>query len=249
MHANFTLKRTLQPTTAKNGTFSITLKRHNARKFNTSFSKADPVTFMLNNAKLNIMSEFNYTHNKTEGVIEVVTPYNQEFVKKCRNLRGKWDKVKSAWIFDDSIEEYVKQALMDCYGTTGEEIVEYCNLLVTDYSYFGSKGPVELFGRTIAKAWGRDSGAKLGDDIVWISGTYRSGGSVKNWGTDITDATFEIQNFPLPRTEFDDVKEAIAAGWCEIKMPKKKRTEEDIKADIEKYEAILQELRNELNNI
>lgn len=167
------------------------------------------------------MSEFNYTHNKAEGVIEVVTPYNQEFVRRCRNLRGKWDAEKTAWIFDESIEEYVKQALMDCYGTTGEEIVEYCNLLVTDYSDFGSKGPVELFGRTIAKAWGRDSGAKLGGDIVWIAGTYRSGGSVKNWGTDIADATFEIQNFPLPRTEFDDVKEAIAAGWCKIRKSNK----------------------------
>lgn len=194
-------------------------------------------------------TEFNYKKNEIDGTIEVVTPYNREFVEKARNLRGKWNSAKSAWVFDDSIEEYVKQALIDCYGTTGEGPIEYCSLLIKKHTDQADKDAVELFGRTIAKAYGRDSGAKLGDGIVWIDGTYDSGGSVKNWRTDVYSGTFEIQNFPLPRTEFEDVQEAIAAGWCEIKMPKKKRTAEEIQTDIEKYEAVLQALKNELNNL
>ncbi len=192
------------------------------------------------------MKDFNYKHDAINGIIEVVTPYNKEFVSKARNLRGKWDKSKSAWIFDDSIEEYVKQVLIECYGTTGEEPVQTCSLLIKDYTSHGYKMEVELFGRTIAKAFGRDSGAKLGDNIIWISGTYESGGSVKNWSTDVEKATFEIQNFPIPRTEFDDIKQAIEEGWCEIKILKKKRRQEEIEADILACKNRLAELENEL---
>lgn len=188
-----------------------------------------------------------YTHDQINGVIIVKTPYNKNFVDKARNLRGSWKK--EAWVFDDSIEDYVKDALIECYGTTGEEVVEYCSLVITNYSGYERGRPLELFGRTIARAYGRDSGAKLGDNIIWISGKYRSSGSVKNWSTDVENATFEIQHFPLPRTKFEDVQDAISEGWCSVKMPKKKRKPEDIQADIDKYKAILEELKNELNNV
>lgn len=194
------------------------------------------------------MSDFNYTHDKENFKIKVQTPYNAEFVKKARNIRGSWDKETSEWVFDDSVEDYVKDALMECYGTTGEGIVEICSILIKDKYICGDKGPAELFGRTIARAFGRDSGAKLGDDIIWISGDYNSSGSMKNWSTRV-DGTFEIQNFPLPRTEFEDVQKAIQEGWCEIKMPKRKRTQEQIQEDIDKYENILKELREELNSL
>ena len=72
---------------------------------------------------------------------------------------------------------------------------------------------------------------------------------MKNWYTEVVDATFEIQNFPLPRTEFEDVQTAIAEGWCEIKFPKKKRTAEEIQADIDRYSAILDVLKSELKSL
>lgn len=195
------------------------------------------------------MSGFNYTHDTENFTIRVKTPYNKEFVNKARNLKGKWDSSSEEWVFDDSIEEYVKNALIESYGTTGEEPVETCSLLVKEVDEYGDRGPVELFGRTIARAWGRDSGARLSDGIIWISGSYDSGGSVKNWMTSIDKGTFIIQNFPLPRTKFEDVQEAIAGGWCEIKKEKKRRTKEEIQSEIEKYEVILVELKDELNNL
>jgi len=87
---------------------------------------------------------------------------------------------------------------------------------------------VELFGRTIACAFGRDSGAKLGDGIIWIYGIKKSGGSVKNWYTEVREATFEIQNFPIERTKFADVQKAIEEGWCEIKVTETKRSKAEI---------------------
>ena len=176
------------------------------------------------------------------GLIKVITPYNSVFVGRCRNLRGNF--AEGAWFFDDSVEEYVRDAMKTIFGVDGVDPVEYCTLLVKDFTDRGYKGPVELFGRTIAKAYGRDSYAKLGDEIVFISGSYSAGGSVKNWLTQVTDATFEIRNFPLERTKFPDIQEAIEDGWVEIK--KDAKSQEQIRAEIKAYQDKIAELEAQL---
>lgn len=182
-----------------------------------------------------------------DGQVKVTSPYNQKFVNKARNLRGKWKE--DAWWFDDSIIDYVRDLMMDCFNTTGETPYENVDLLIKNFNNCVGCGPVTLFGRTIAKAFGRDSGAKLGDDIIFISGQYRSGGSVKNWNTDITDGNFIIKNFPLPSTELPSVKKAIEEGWCEIKYSAKKRSREEIMSEIDTLKAHIATLENELNNL
>ena len=192
------------------------------------------------------MAQINF--KKQDGKIIVTTYYNRKFASKARNLRGQWDSVKKAWVFDESVEEYVKQALIDIFGVTGETLYETCSLLIKDFTAWESRGEVELFGRTVARAFGRDTGAKLGDDIIWISGSYGSGGSAKNWTTEIKNGTFEIQNFQLERTKFDDVQKAIEEGWCEIKITKKKRSREEIESEIATLKSKLSELEEELKN-
>ena len=181
-----------------------------------------------------------------DGQVKVTSPYNAKFVAKARNVRGKWKE--DAWWFDDSIIDYVRDLMVTCFNTTGEVPYEEVSLLVKNYTDYASKSAVELFGRTIAKAWGRDGGAKLGEGIIFIDGSYDSGGSVKNWSTDVKDATFEIQNFPLPATELPEVQEAIKAGWCEIKHLKKKRDPEEIMAEIDALKSRIAELEKEYNS-
>lgn len=154
-----------------------------------------------------------------DGLVKVTSPYNRKFVNKARDFRGQWKN--EAWYFDDSIIDYVRELMIECFGTTGEEPYESVDLLIKDFTEYGDRGPVELFGRTIARAWGRDSGAKLGDGIVLIKGDVASSGSVKNWRTRVADADIIIQDFPKPATELPEVQEAIKAGWCEIKEQKK----------------------------
>jgi hypothetical protein len=185
---------------------------------------------------------------KQDGKIIVTTYYNRKFSSKARNLRGQWDSVKKAWVFDESVEEYVKQALIDIFGVTGEIPYETCSLLIKDFTAWEMRGEVELFDRTVARAFGRDGGAKLGDDIIWVSGSYHSGGSVKNWTTEVKDGIFEIQDFPLERTKFDDVQKAIEEGWCEIKMNRKKRSREEIESEIAALKSWLSKLEEELKN-
>ncbi|KAA6348486.1 hypothetical protein EZS27_004086 [termite gut metagenome] len=177
--------------------------------------------------------------------VKVTCPYNEEFVRKAHNLRGKWKE--NAWWFDDSILEYVREVMIQIYNTTGEVPYDNCTLVITDFSGDEMMDPVNLFGRTIAEASGRDSGARLGEDIIFIKGRYTSGGSVKNWRTVVSNAMFEIQNFPMPSLELPDVKKAIEEGWCKVKEAKKKRSRDDIQKEIEALSLRISELEKELN--
>jgi hypothetical protein len=178
--------------------------------------------------------------------IKVVTPYNEAFVQKCRNLRGTFKN--GAWWFDDSIIDYVREVMITFYGTTGEIPYQNCSLLISNYTDHSTYcSPCILFGRTIAKAFSRDSGARLGDDVILIDGICNSGGSVKNWRTEITNATFEIMNFPVPSLELPEVKNAIEEGWCKVKYQKKKRSSEEIQVEIEALHKRIEELQTELN--
>lgn len=188
------------------------------------------------------------TKKENEKLV-VTTPYNSEFVKKAKDLGGKWDAKNSTWVFKSSIEEYVDGLLIDIFGVTGESEYETCSLIVKNFNMEQFNADIELFGRTIARAFGRDTGAKLGEGIVWISGIKDSGGSTKNWKTVIKNGNFEIQDFPVERTKFEDVQKAISEGWVEIKMAKKARTAEEIKAEIALYEAKIAELKKELETI
>ncbi|MFN3802464.1 FlxA-like family protein [Belliella pelovolcani] len=178
--------------------------------------------------------------------VKVITPYHADFVNSCRRLRGRFSE--GAWWFDDSVLEYVREAMMDFFNTTGEISFEEVSLLVKNYSEYGDRAPVTLFGRIIAKAFGRDSGARLGDDIVLIKGEINSGGSVKRWSTRVMEATFEIQRFPKPATELPEVKKAIEEGWVELIERKKKRPAEDIQAEIDQLEERIAQLKAELQN-
>jgi hypothetical protein len=180
--------------------------------------------------------------------VKVTTPYNENFRRICRNMRGKWKKDENAWYIDDSLIDDIRDAMTEIFGTTGEFPVEYCSLRIKDYSTSEHCGPVVLFGRTIARAKGRDSGARMGDDIVFISGSYNSGGSVKNWTTRVDNATFEIQNFPVPTTEKEDVQKAITEGWCEIKKVQKRRPKEEVEAEITQLKERIKVLETELLN-
>lgn len=124
------------------------------------------------------------THEKT---ILVESPYNSEFVEGARNLAGKYNH--GYWHFDIRDEKDVRELCLRAYGTDGE-IMNQCDIEITfKDDYWASKGPIILFGISIARAFGRDSGAKLGDGVKLVKGKFDSAGSMKNWGTSCEEGT------------------------------------------------------------
>lgn len=139
------------------------------------------------------------------------TPYNPEFVSKIKRIGGaKWSSGNKAWrIPVDCIDE-ARDIIRDVYGYTDEEDVKRLKIkVVIDKGHYISegRGPVMMFGKTIASAFGRDSGAKVGDEVSFLEGEPASGGSMKNWNTHISGpAVFTIRN--VPETKYLEEKDS-----------------------------------------
>lgn len=152
--------------------------------------------------------------------VYVSSYYNQSFVKGARDLGGSWDAKSRQWVFGEEYEDIVKKKLKRIFGTTGEGDYETCTLEISNYSKKVTLDAIYLFGRQIARAFDRDGGAKLGDDIVFIEGDYKSGGSRNYWATVIENGEFHIKNFPLDAAlNWKKVKDACNEGWCKILLP------------------------------
>jgi hypothetical protein len=150
----------------------------------------------------------------SEKTVSTISYYNEVFVSKARKLKGTW--ANNMWNFDKAVMSHVEKAMLHCYGVTGLEPYEVCILAVNNFSDYGNQCGVELFGRPIAKAFGRDTGAKISEDIFFIDGNATSGGSMKNWTTRVS-GDFEIHNFPIAALQREDVKQYIENGKCIVK--------------------------------
>ena len=151
--------------------------------------------------------------NIRHGILCVNCPYNSEFVAASKILGGRWNA--PLWIFDPREEQKVRDLCYRVYGTDGIKEPD----LLTVRAKFGPdndvrQAPIEIFGRTIARAWGKDSGVKLGEGVVLSSGGFFSGGNTKNWETK-AEAGTEVLITGIPRHR---VAEMIKSGakWLSI---------------------------------
>lgn len=134
------------------------------------------------------------------GQLHVKSPYNSKFVGQAKALGGKWRD--EAWVFDIRDEARVRELCRELYGSDG--LTADTITLRIEWREEGSsdKGPIEVSGRPIARAFGRDSGAKLADGIVQLAGGFSSGGSVKNWVTRVRGGTIVlVRDFSRARAE------------------------------------------------
>lgn len=138
----------------------------------------------------------------------VYTPYNPDFVSSVKRHIGgaRWDATKKAWGIPAESVDAVRQIMMDVYGETDEAAAERVDVRVTFLEDWDVKcGPVRLFGRVIASAFGRDSGARVGDGVVFEQGSPCSGGSRANWYTTVPEGCVcVIHNVPKTVVDIDD---------------------------------------------
>ena len=121
---------------------------------------------------------------KSGETLSVHSPYNTDFVAKARKIAGKWDGDHRAWTFDVRNEAKVRALLTEVYGTDGAAVADVVSVRIKLVDGADcAAGPITIAGRVIARAFGRDSGAKLGEGVVVEAGGFSSGGSMKNWRT------------------------------------------------------------------
>ena len=154
-----------------------------------------------------------------DGRVMIYSPYNRAFVTRARKLGGAWDG--KAWAFDERDTDRVKELVGDVYGHYFDGEVEIVDIRITSLeSISGRRAPIYFGPREVARAWGRDSGAKLGEGVVQTHGDISSGGSVKNWRTDCSAGSiFEVRDFPKAQLEKADTTvwavEIIAEGTAD----------------------------------
>lgn len=128
------------------------------------------------------------------GRAYVYTPYNPAFVKAIKGIGGaKWDAVKQCWSVPDTTVSAVRMIMEDVYGYSDQvsnDTVTLKVMFLSDASSICSD--VVLFGKVMAHARGRDSGARVGDDVAYIHGGASSGGSVKNWRSIVKEGSVAI---------------------------------------------------------
>lgn len=176
-----------------------------------------------------------------KNTIQVETQYNPEFANLARKIGGKFDYSLKAWCFDERNIDLVKAALLDIFGTDGynQSVVDI--EVTVKKKILGEQSPIYLGGRIIAQARGRDSGATIGDGVVFIEKSPTSGGSVKNWLTKVEEGSkFKILDLYEGALKFLDNDESI-----EYKIISKKSPHDELqqlKAELARIKSRIAEL-------
>lgn len=131
-----------------------------------------------------------------EGNALVFTPYNGKFVSMVRAI-GKWSG--DAWEVPVSKLDDVKKMLNIAYGYDAARPDDFIHIEVTtrEELWGGGYRGIVMFGRSIARAFDRDSGVSIGEGISFLHGEAVSGGSAKHWGAIIEKgSTFILYDVP-----------------------------------------------------
>ena len=139
--------------------------------------------------------------NTQNNMLKVETPYSAQFVAELKENIGsrKWNASEKAWYVPEESKDVLMKILKDVYGFNGsEDDGKRCTVEITfNESDYVDKDAIKIGGLEIARAFGRDSGARIGEGVIVLEGGFTSGGSRSNWDTRVKEGTkIKIKNFP-----------------------------------------------------
>lgn len=146
--------------------------------------------------------------NLGNGKLGIDVPFSPTFIERIKKAGGRWDGQSRVWVVDERTIEIVREIMRAVYGCDDrpQELVNV-RIIIGEDSINMKLGPVAIFGRNIASARGRDSGAKVGEGVVFKKGGCDSGGSRNNWCTVVLKNS-EIVIYDVPRGAVDE-----KIGW------------------------------------
>ena len=180
--------------------------------------------------------------------IEVRTPYNPQFVSKIKTAGARWNAIDKAWTMHAANIDVAREILRAVYGrddmpAVDEKLVRVRVTALQNIS--ADRGPIVLLGRIIASARGRDSGARVGEGVAFTDGKPQSGGSVKNWTTEIPEGSVFV-GADVPTTLLGELDET---GWRGQKLYQYEIIDDDRDEQLRKLQARREELAAALAEI
>lgn len=163
-----------------------------------------------------------------DGKAAIHSPYNGSFVSKIKLLGAKWFADGRCWVIDESALEDARAVMREVYGQDDRPVTECVDVILHfDEDIKGYRSGVEVLGRTIATAFGRDSGAKVGEGVMFLQGQPKSGGSVKNWDTIVpAGCVVKLPKIPKALTETPTLPDGVRMEVAENKSSKYELAEE-----------------------
>lgn len=129
------------------------------------------------------------------GKMKVQTEYNSGFVRKAKELQGKWKS--PYWEFPEENEDFVRDALLKFYGEDGRvHGTVTLDINLDEYDFFDV---IKLDSVMIAERPGRDRAVNLHKNAMVVSGGFcNSGGSMNNPRVTCDPGTvLRVSNFPI----------------------------------------------------
>ncbi len=130
------------------------------------------------------------------GSAAIVTPYSPTFVRRVKAIGGSWNG--SAWVVAPENEIYARDLLVELFGTDGTDTDLVDVKVVLPEGLSVDLEPIFLFGKLIASARSRDSGASVDSEVAILEGKADSGGSAKHWSTTLSAPTTLVMH-KVPR--------------------------------------------------
>lgn len=148
----------------------------------------------------------------------LTTPYNADFVSRIKGIGGaRWDGDAKAWTIPADAVDAAREIMRAVYGqddnpASGGRLLKL--RLKAARSMDSTCGDVTLYGKCLSRAIGRDSGARCGEGVAYVSGSPESGGSAKNW-TSVVPAGSEIVLTGVPEALYNVTP---APAWCTVEI-------------------------------
>ncbi len=176
---------------------------------------------------------------KSADKAEVYTPYSKEFISELKKRVGgaRWNASKRCWTVPEDALDAVRGIIKSVYGYTDQaDAGRLCTATIRVAYMDAECAPVSIFNRVVARAYGRDSGATVGDGVVFKEGAPKSGGSAKYWKTIVDGCIVEMHHVPEAA-----IKNGLPGG-CEILSITPEGEDDNRKRLLEEREKLLARL-------
>lgn len=176
---------------------------------------------------------------KEDGIIRVFSDYSKEFVDVAHELNGRWRN--GAWCFNESVEDVLKEALMNIYGEDGSP----AKMVTVKFHAIDFEDESELIigGIQIAKRFNRDSKVKFTNSSAFlVNGKFSSSGGSARYPRIDAEAGTVVQ-CTIPEAMYEKFKDKLEL--VENNKDKKKNLLEEK----EKLIARLAEIEKELSEL
>lgn len=150
------------------------------------------------------------TINAEQLAVEVT--YNPDFNRDVKDIGGRWHAPTKRWIVPAAAKDLLEEHLQNHFGYRPADAGDTVTVEITARKELSERcASIYFRGRQVVRAFGRDSGAKVCEGGMLVSGKIGSGGSRATWYTNVAEGVV-LRLVNVPR----DIAEDCDDWTCKV---------------------------------